>query len=79
VSNQTVQQTLQDEIAGLPDPLAQEALDFILFVKARHAEENYLCTQVEETQRHRQAHPDEVVTATADEWDRLTADEKDAG
>ncbi len=77
MSNRTVQQTLQDEIAGLPEPLAQEALDFILFVKARHADEKFLWAQVEETQRHRKDHPDEVMTATADEWDRLTAGDKD--
>lgn len=36
---QTVHEALREEIDGLPEPLAREALDFILFVKSRHAEE----------------------------------------
>lgn len=34
----TVHEALREESDGLPEPLAQEALDFILFVKSRHAE-----------------------------------------
>jgi hypothetical protein len=79
VSHRTVKERLQDEIAGLPESIAQEALDFVLFVKARHAEEKFLWAQVEETQRHREAHPEEVMTVTADEWDRLTSSDEDEG
>ena len=51
----------------------------LLFVKGRHAEEQFLWAQVEETRKHRAEHPDEVVTATADDWDRLTGGEGDEG
>jgi hypothetical protein len=79
ISSRTVQETLRDEIADLPEPLAQEALDFVLFVKSRHAEEKFLWSQVEETEKHRREHPEEVMTVTADEFDRLTADREDEG
>jgi hypothetical protein len=77
VGDRTVHEALREEIAGLPEPLAREALDFILFVKDRHAEEQFLWAQVEETRRHRAEHPDEVTTVTADEWDRLTGGDDD--
>jgi len=77
VGDRTVQEALREEIAELPEPLAQEALDFILFMKSRRAEDQFLWSQVEETRRHRADHPEEVMTVSADEWDRLTADEGD--
>lgn len=73
-----IREALTHEVASLPDALAQEALDFILFVKARHAEEQHLWAEVERTRAHRAEHPEEVVVATADEFDAATAhfDEK---
>lgn len=68
-----VHETLQREVATLPEPLAREALDLVLFVKARHAEEAALWSKVQEARAHRADHPEEVVEATADEWDAATA------
>jgi hypothetical protein len=38
-SSRSARDALRDEIADLPERLAQEALDFVLFVKERRAEE----------------------------------------
>lgn len=64
---------LQRAIDDLPDDLAREVLDFVLFVRARRAEEAQLWDEVEATRRYRQAHPDDMQTVSAEEWDRLTA------
>ena len=68
---------LKHEIELMPELLAAEVLDFVLFVKARRAEESYLWQQVEATQARRDQHPEEVHTVTAAEWDELTADLED--
>jgi hypothetical protein len=68
-----VHEALKREIEHLPESVAREALDFVLFMKARQEEETFLWQQVEEAQAHRQRHPDEIVTATAEEWDKATA------
>jgi hypothetical protein len=65
---------LKHEIETLPEPMAAEVLDFVLFVKARHNEERYLWQQVEAAHDRRRQHPEEVLTATAEEWDALTAE-----
>lgn len=64
---------LRRAIDDLPDDLAREVLDFVLFVQARRVEEAQLWEEVEATQRYRQEHPEHVQTVSADEWDRLTA------
>jgi hypothetical protein len=79
VGGRTVHDALREEIADLPEPLAQETLDFLLFVKSRHAEEQFLWAQVEETLKYRREHPEEVMTVTAEEFERLTADKEDEG
>jgi hypothetical protein len=33
---------LKSEVEALPEPMAAEVLDFVLFIKARHNEETYL-------------------------------------
>lgn len=68
---------LKHEIELMPELLAAEVLDFVLFVKARRAEETYLWQQVEATQVRRGQRPEEVHTVTAAEWDELTADLED--
>jgi hypothetical protein len=78
-SRRTARDALRDEIADLSEPLAQEALDFVLFVKNRHAEEQFLWSKVEETQKDWREHPEEVMTVTAEELDRLTAHLEDEG
>ena len=70
---QTVHEALRQETEHLPEDLAREALDFILFTKVRREEEAYLWDQVEEAQAYRQNHPDSVVTVTAEEWEKHTA------
>ena len=61
----TVREMLQQEIASLSEMLAEEVFDFVLFVKARRAEESFLWEQVEATYAYRRTHPEETVTATA--------------
>lgn len=73
MSTQSVQEMLQDEITSLPESLAEEVLDFVLFVKSKREEDEFLWQQVEETRSYRAQHPDDVKTATAEEWDALTA------
>lgn len=69
----TVHEMLKQEIEMLPEELAEEVFDFLLFVKARHAEEDFLWRQAEEARAHRREHPDEVSTASAEEWEQTTA------
>ena len=68
---------LQHEIESLPDALAEEVFDFVMFVKARREEEAFLWEQAETAQAHRRAHPDEVITSTAEEWDAATKSKTD--
>ena len=73
MANLNTRELLQEEIASLPDALAEEVFDFVLFVKARRAEESFLWEQAQAAQAYRRAHPDEVVTSTAEEWGEATA------
>jgi hypothetical protein len=73
MSARTVHQMLLDEISSLPESLAEEVFDFVLFAKARRAEEEFLWKQVKETRSYRQQHPEDLMTVTPEEWDTLTA------
>lgn len=73
MSAQTVRQMLLDEISSLPESLAEEVFDFVLFTKSRRAEEEFLWKQARETQDYRRQHPGDVMTVTPEEWDTLTA------
>lgn len=64
---------LRQAIDQLPDDLAREVLDFVMFVQARRSEEAALWHEVELTRRYRQENPDQVKTVSPEEWDRLTA------
>ncbi|WP_129630573.1 hypothetical protein [Candidatus Oscillochloris fontis] len=64
---------LKQEIDDLNESDAQEVLDFLLFIKARRAEEAFLWQQVEEVQHRRQADPGAVQTVDVATWDLLTA------
>ena len=68
----TVQELIQIEITQLPEKLAREALDFIRYLRERQSEEDFLKEQVEIARAYRHAHPDEVITMTADEWEAAT-------
>jgi len=68
----TVQELIQFEIAQLPEKLAREALDFIMYLRERQSEEDFLNEQVEIARAYRRAHPDEVITVTAEEWEAAT-------
>ena len=72
MNTSTVYEVLQQEIESLSPTLAEEILDFVLFVKARRAEEAFLWQQVEETYTYRRQHPEEVMIVTPDEWEVLT-------
>jgi hypothetical protein len=63
---------IRREVEGLPEALAEEVLDFIVFLKRRRSEERYLWAQVEEAQVYRRRNPQDVVTTTAEEWDEAT-------
>ena len=63
---------LLQEIKLLPEELAEEVFDFVLFVKDQHAEDAFLWGQVNETRAYRQKNPQEVITATAAEWEEST-------
>ena len=67
-----VREMLLREVELLPEALAEEVFDFVLFVKEQHAEEVFLWRQVKEAQTYRQENPREVIAATADEWDEAT-------
>lgn len=69
---------LQQEISSLPESLAEEVFDFVLFIKARRAEEAFLWEQVEAAQAYRRAHQDEAITSTAEEWEADTGPETDS-
>jgi hypothetical protein len=69
-----VREMLLREVELLPEELAEEVFDFVLFVKQQHAEEAFLWRQVNEAQSYRQENPREVITATPDEWDEATRD-----
>jgi len=73
MSTQSVREILQDEITSLPESLAEEVLDFVLFVKSKREEDEFLWQQVEEARTHRAQNPDDVKTITAEEWDAFTA------
>ncbi len=75
VALSSAQKLLHQEIVGLPENLATEVLDFVQFLKARRTEETFLWERVEATRAHRQEHPDEVRTVTAEEWLAEIADE----
>jgi hypothetical protein len=67
-----VREMLKREVELLPETLAEEVFDFVLFVKEQRAEEVFLWQQVRETQAYRQRNPQDVITATSDEWDETT-------
>ena len=73
MATQSVREMLQDEITSLPESLAEEVLDFVLFVKSKREENEFLWQQVEVARGHRAQDPDDVKTVTAEEWDALTA------
>ncbi len=68
----TVHEMLKQEVDLLPETLAEEVFDFVLFVKEQRAEDMFLWQQVREAQAYRQQNPQDVITATADEWDEAT-------
>lgn len=74
ITTASAQRLLQQEIQALPDDLTVEVLDFVQFLKARREEERFLWQQVEETRAHRQRHPEDVQTVTADEFLAATAE-----
>lgn len=73
MKSMTIQELIQFEIAQLPEKLAREALDFIMYLRERQLEEDFLEEQVEIARAYRRTHPDEVMTVTADEWEAATA------
>jgi hypothetical protein len=73
MKSMTVQELIQFEIAQLPEKLAREALDFILYLRERQSEEEFLREQIESAEAYQRAHPEDVIIATAEEWEAATA------
>lgn len=73
MTTETIRDMLKQEIDTLPDSLAGSVFDFVLFIKTRHSEEVALWREVEATHAYRRQHPEEVKTATSEEWERATA------
>jgi hypothetical protein len=72
MKSMTIQELIQFEIAQLPDKLAREALDFIMYLRERQSEEEFLWEQVEAAQQYRREHPEDVIIMTAEEWEAAT-------
>jgi hypothetical protein len=68
---------LRQQVEALTEEMAEEVLDFVLFVRARRNEEEYLWQQAEETRAFREQHPEDIIVATAEEWDKATAGSED--
>ncbi len=70
MTDPTVYEALQEEIAGLPEPLAEEALDFVRFMKARYAEASRAAMHpVEESRIQWRCHLGDVANETLEEWE----------
>ena len=76
MTDPTVYEALQEEIAGLPGPLAEEALDFVRFLKARHAEASRAdAYPAEESRIQFRCHLGDVANVTLEEWEELICGE----
>jgi hypothetical protein len=64
---------LKQQVDVLTEEMAEEVLDFVLFVRARRHEDEYLWRQAEEARAYREQHPEDVFISTAEEWDKATA------
>jgi len=64
MSTPTVYEMLQNEIRTLPEALAEEVFDFVMFTKARRVEEEFLWKRVKESRTYRAQHPEDVATVT---------------
>ena len=73
MKSMTVQEMIQFEIAQLPEKLAREALDFIMYLRERQSEEDFLSEQIKIAEAYQRAHPEDVIIATAEEWEAATA------
>ena len=69
MTTSTLHEILKREVDLLPDALAEEVLDFIMFVKEQRAEGTFLWRQVQETQAYRKQNPEDVSVVTKDQWD----------
>ncbi len=74
MSGQTARELLKHQVEELPDDLAEQVLDFVVFLRERRKEEEFLWQQVEETQAYRRQHPEDVITTTAEEWQTAWVD-----
>ena len=63
----------RQQVEAITGEMAEEVLDFVLFMRARRSEDEYLRQQAEETRAFREQHPKEVVISTAERWDIATA------
>ncbi len=68
----SVHEMLKREVDLLPETLAEEVIDSVLFVKEQRAGAMFLWQQVRETQAYWQHNPQGVIIAAADEWEEAT-------
>jgi hypothetical protein len=67
-----VREELQREISSLPEDLVREVLDFLMYVRDRQTEEDFLHEQIEAAEAYRREHPEDVIIMTAEEWEAAT-------
>lgn len=68
----SVREQLKQQLELVSEDVAQEVLDFVLFVQSRRQEEDFLWQQVEETRKFREQHPDDVIVSTPEDWAKRT-------
>lgn len=71
MSEPTLHEMLRLEIESLPEALAAEVIDFIVFLKTRHGEDVELWGEVVAAHDRRQSTPTDVRTVALDEWEAL--------
>ena len=69
----TMQERLRREVSTLPEDLSREVFDFLMYVRDRQTEEDFLREQIEAAEAYRRNHPEDVMIMTAEEWEAATA------
>ena len=65
----TMQERLQREVSTLPEDLAREVFDFLVYVRDQQTEDDFWREQIEAAEAYRHDHPEDVMIMTAEEWE----------
>ena len=69
----TKRETLKRDLDRWPDELVEDVFDFVQFVTGdQQAEDVFLWHKIEESRTYDQQHPEEVITMTAEAWDKMS-------